>query len=126
MSKVIEGLKYSKDHEWVKIEGTTATVGITDHAQDALGEIVFVELPEVGADFEAGDEIADIESVKAASEIITPVGGNVSEVNDALEDSPELINDDCYGHFIYRMNDVVVPDDLLDAKGYEDYLSTLK
>jgi glycine cleavage system H protein len=126
MSKVIEGLKYSKDHEWVKIEGTTATVGITDHAQDALGEIVFVELPEVGADFEAGDEIADIESVKAASEIITPVGGTVSEVNDALEDSPELINDDCYGHFIYRMNDVVVPDDLLDAKGYEDYLSTLK
>src|SRR5574344_2135230 len=119
MSKVIEGLKYSKDHEWVKIEGTTATVGITDHAQDALGEIVFVELPEVGADFEAGDEIADIESVKAASEIITPVGGTVSEVNDALEDSPELINDDCYGHFIYRMNDVVVPDDLLDAKGYE-------
>lgn len=126
MSRVLEGLKYSKDHEWVRISGDEATVGITDHAQDALGEIVFIELPEEGAVFSAGDEVADIESVKAASEIITPVGGRVSEVNGALEASPELLNEDCYENFIYRMKDIEIPADLLDAKGYEDYLKTLK
>ena len=126
MSRVLEGLKYSKDHEWVRISGDEATVGITDHAQDALGEIVFIELPEEGVVFSAGAEVADIESVKAASEIITPVGGRVSEVNGALEASPELLNEDCYENFIYRMKDIEVPADLLDAKGYEEYLKTLK
>lgn len=126
MSKVIEGLKYSKDHEWVRIEGSEAVVGITDHAQDALGEIVFVELPEVGSDYAAGDEIADIESVKAASEIISPVGGKVSGVNEELTDSPELINEDCYKNYIYKMDGIEVPSDLLDAKAYSEYLQTLK
>lgn len=126
MSKVIEGLKYSKDHEWVKVDGTVATVGITDHAQDALGEIVYVELPEVDSQFAAGDDIADIESVKAASEIITPIGGTVSEVNSELDDSPELVNEDCYKNFVYKMRDIEVPSDLMDAKGYEAYLATLK
>ncbi len=126
MSRVLEGLKYSKDHEWVRISGDEAVVGITDHAQDALGEIVFIELPEEGVVFSAGDEVADIESVKAASEIISPVGGRVSEVNEALEASPELLNEDCYENFIYRMKDIEVPTDLLDAKGYEEYLKTLK
>lgn len=126
MSKILEGLKYSKDHEWVRIEGTTAVVGITDYAQDSLGEVVFVELPAVGSSFEAGESACDIESVKAASEVLCPVSGTVCAVNETLSDSPELLNDDCYGTFIFKLEDITEPDDLMDAAQYGSYLETLK
>jgi glycine cleavage system H protein len=92
-----EDLQYTKSHEWVRIEGDTATVGITDHAQDELGDVVFVELPEEGDTFDAGESFGTVESVKAVSDLYTPVGGEVVEVNSALEDAPENINEDPYG-----------------------------
>ncbi len=92
--------KYTKDHEWVKVEGTKAFIGISDHAQSELGDVVFVELPNVGDSFSAGDSFAVIESVKAASEIFTQVTGTVVEVNEALSDAPETINSDPYGSFL--------------------------
>ena len=92
-----EDLQYTKSHEWVRIEGDTATIGITDHAQDELGDVVFVELPDKGANFDAGDSFGTVESVKAVSDLYTPVGGEVVEVNSALEDAPENINEDPYG-----------------------------
>lgn len=90
-------LRYTKDHEWVRIEGDTATFGITDHAQEALGDIVFVELPEVGRNVDAGEAYAVVESVKAVSDVYAPVAGEISEVNGALEDEPDLVNSDAYG-----------------------------
>ncbi|MDQ6993532.1 MAG: glycine cleavage system protein GcvH [Mariprofundus sp.] len=90
-------LKYTKEHEWVRIEGEKATFGVSDHAQEALGDIVFVELPEVGRPLEAGEAYAVVESVKAVSDVFAPVSGVVIEVNGALEDAPELVNSDCYG-----------------------------
>ena len=92
-----EDLQYTKSHEWVRIEGDTATIGITDHAQDELGDVVFVELPEEGDTFDAGESFGTVESVKAVSDLYTPVGGEVVEVNSALEDAPENINEDPYG-----------------------------
>ena len=94
---VPEELSYTKTHEWVKREGDIATVGITDHAQDELGDVVFIELPEVGASFDAGDSFGTIESVKAVSDLYTPVGGEVVEVNGTLNDNPERVNEDPYG-----------------------------
>ncbi len=90
-------LKYTKEHEWVRIDGDTATFGISDHAQEALGDIVFVELPEVGRSIDAGEAYAVVESVKAVSDVYAPVGGEVIEVNEALEGEPELVNTDPYG-----------------------------
>ena len=90
-------LKYTKDHEWVRIEGDTATFGITDHAQEALGDIVFVELPEIGRTIDAGEAYAVVESVKAVSDVYAPVGGEITEVNNELESEPELVNTDAYG-----------------------------
>ena len=90
-------LQYTKSHEWVRIEGDTATIGITDYAQDELGDVVFVELPEEGDTFDAGESFGTVESVKAVSDIYAPVGGDVVEVNSALEDAPENINEDPYG-----------------------------
>lgn len=90
-------LKYTKDHEWVRIEGDTATFGITDHAQEALGDIVFVELPEIGRNIDAGEGYAVVESVKAVSDIYAPVSGEVTEVNEELEGKPEKVNADAYG-----------------------------
>ena len=92
-----EDLQYTESHEWVRIDGDTATIGITDHAQDELGDVVFIEMPDEGATFEAGDSFGTVESVKAVSDLYTPVGGEVVEVNSALEDAPENINDDPYG-----------------------------
>ncbi|MGI5850981.1 MAG: glycine cleavage system protein GcvH, partial [Caldicoprobacterales bacterium] len=92
--KVIEGLKYAKGHEWVRMEGNRAYIGITDFAQDELGDIVFIELPEVGTDVEVDDILGSIESVKAASDIYAPVSGTVVEVNEELEGSPELVNEE--------------------------------
>lgn len=97
MSNVPDDLKYTKKHEWARIAGNLVTVGISDHAQGELTDIVYVELPEVGAEFQAGDEIAVVESVKSTSDVYTPVSGKVVEVNSALEDGPEVINSDPYG-----------------------------
>ena len=94
---VPQDLQYTRSHEWVRTEGDTATVGITDHAQDELGDVVFVELPDEGATFDAGESFGTVESVKAVSDLYTPVGGEVVEVNSSLEDAPEKINDDPYG-----------------------------
>jgi glycine cleavage system H protein len=128
MSNVVEGLLYSKKHEWVKVEGDKAWVGITDFAQEELGEIVFVELPEVGDTYAVDDEIASIESVKAAAAMYNPLSGEVLEVNEALEDSPELINDNPYDNYIYilSISDSDEMEDLLDSDGYSAFLETLE
>ncbi len=91
-----DDIKYSKDHEWAKQDGNVVSVGINDYAQDQLGEIVFVELPEIGDTFDEGEEFGSVESVKAVSELYLPVGGEVVEINEALEDAPELVNESCY------------------------------
>lgn len=92
-----EDLKYTRSHEWVRVEGDTVTIGITDHAQDELGDVVFVELPDQGVTFDAGDSFGTVESVKAVSDLYVPVGGEVVEINSTLNDSPEKINEDPYG-----------------------------
>ena len=115
-------LQYTRTHEWVRHEGDSATVGITDHAQDELGDVVFVELPEEGATFGAGDAFGTIESVKAVSDLYAPVGGEVVEVNSALEDAPEKVNEDPYGDgWIMRLR-VSSEGDLLSAEEYEKVL----
>ena len=122
-------LKYTKDHEWVRIEGEEAVVGITDHAQSELGDITFVELPEVGKEISQSDSVATIESVKAASDIFAPLSGRVIAVNEALEGAPETINQSPYETgWIYRIS-VTSPtetDSLMDANAYEKYLEESK
>ena len=114
-----EDLQYTNSHEWVRIEGDTATIGITDHAQDELGDVVFVELPEEGATFDAGESFGTVESVKAVSDLYTPVGGEVVEVNSALEDAPENINEDPYGEgWIVKLR-TTDGADLLSPEEYE-------
>ncbi|HEX5911849.1 MAG TPA: glycine cleavage system protein GcvH [Rubrobacter sp.] len=114
-----EDLQYTKSHEWVRIEGDTATIGITDHAQDELGDVVFVELPDEGATFDAGESFGTVESVKAVSDLYAPVGGEVVEVNSALEDAPENINEDPYGEgWIVKLRTTDDPD-LLSPEEYE-------
>ena len=119
---VPEELQYTRSHEWVRTEGDTATIGITDHAQDELGDIVFVELPEEGANFDAGDSFGTVESVKAVSDLYSPVGGEVVEVNEALGDSPEKINEDPYGEGWIVKIQVSGEADLLSASDYEQFL----
>lgn len=122
MSKIIEGLFYTNNHEWVKIEGGFAFIGITDYAQESLGEIVFVELPDEESTIEAGEELGTIESVKAASDIFCPVTGTIVDVNDELEDSPELLNEDPYENWIVKVdieNESEV-NKLLSASEYKD------
>lgn len=121
--KVIEGLKYSKDHEWVKIEGNKAYIGITDHAQHSLGDIVFVEIPEVGTEVNKDDVLSVVESVKAASDVYTPVSGKVTEVNEELADSPEKINEDPYGSWIavIEISDISEIEELMDMHDYERF-----
>lgn len=120
MSKVLENLRYADSHEWVKVEGDIATVGITDYAQHALGSIVYVDMPEVGDEVTAGEEFGAVESVKAASDLISPVSGEVVEINEALEDEPELINKDAFENWIMkvRLSDAGEVDALLDAAAY--------
>jgi glycine cleavage system H protein len=114
-----EDLQYTKSHEWVRIEGDTATIGITDHAQDELGDVVFVELPEEGDTFDAGESFGTVESVKAVSDLYAPVGGEVVEVNSALEDAPENINEDPYGEgWIVKLR-TTDEADLLSSEEYE-------
>lgn len=123
MAKVIEGLYYSESHEFVKVEGNFASIGITDYAQQALGNIVYVDLPDVDDEIEAGDDFGAVESVKAASDLSTPVSGTVVEVNEALEDTPELINQDAFGAWIIKveLSDTSELDNLMDAKKYEEF-----
>lgn len=123
-------LLYSKDHEWVRVAGDTCTLGITEFAQHELGEIVFVELPEQGDSFEAHDEIGTVESVKAVAEVYTPVGGEVVEVNEILEERPELVNEDPHGEgWMVKIRidpDAEALDQLMDAGAYEEFLSGLE
>ena len=123
MAKVIEGLYYSESHEYVKIEGDFAYVGITDYAQNALGNVVYVDLPEVDDEVEADEDFGAVESVKAASALISPVTGTVVEVNEALEDKPELINEDPFENRIIKvqLSDTAELDNLMDAQAYEDF-----
>ena len=119
---VPEELQYTRSHEWVRTEGDTATIGITDHAQEELGDIVFVELPEEGATFDVGDAFGTVESVKAVSDLYAPVGGEVVEVNEVLNDTPEKINEDPYGDgWIIKLR-ASGDGDLLSASDYERLL----
>jgi len=125
---IVEGLLYTKDHEWAKVEGDTATVGITDHAQEQLGELTFIELPDTGREVKQKGELAVVESSKAASDVYSPVTGKVTEVNNDLQDKPELVNDDPYNQgWICRMEitDVGSLKNLMDSKAYEQYLQGL-
>ncbi|WP_151671255.1 glycine cleavage system protein GcvH [Nitrincola schmidtii] len=125
MSNIPNELRYVASHEWIRDEGDgTVTIGITDHAQDLLGDVVFVELPEVGDKVSAGDDIGVVESVKAASDVYAPLTGEVVAVNEDLEDAPELVNSDPYGDgwFIrLRLTDADELEDLLDADGYAEH-----
>lgn len=122
MSSVPDDLQYTKTHEWVRVEGDIATVGITDHAQDELGDVVYVELPEEGATFEAGESFGSIESVKAVSDLYAPVSGEVVEVNPALNDAPEKVNEDPYGDgWILKLR-TSGEGELLSAGEYEKFL----
>lgn len=114
-------LKYSKSHEWLKEEDGVSVIGISDFAQDALGDVVFVNLPEVGDDAAAGEAFGDVESVKAVSDLISPVSGTVCEVNEDLLDQPELLNEDPYGTWIIKVENVADTEELLDAAAYEAF-----
>ena len=122
MSKIVEGLFYTNTHEWVKVEEGFAFIGITDYAQESLGEIVFIELPEEDDSLEKGEELGAIESVKAASDILSPLTGNVVEVNEALEDGPELINEDAFANWIVKveLSDESELEGLLNAEQYKE------
>ncbi len=125
MSVVLPDLKYTKDHEWVKVEGNLARVGITDHAQAELTEIVFVELPSVGKDVAKAGVLGNVESVKTVSEVFSPVSGTVREKNDKLVDSPELLNKDPYGQGWIAAVEMTNPDDLSELMSAEDYKKLL-
>ncbi len=121
MSKIIEGLLYSESHEWVKVEGNIAVIGVSDFAQAEMGDITYVDLPDEGDEIEKGEDFGALESVKASSELYAPVSGKVVEVNTALEDAPELINEDAFENWIIKveMSDESELEDLMDAKAYE-------
>lgn len=123
MAKVIEGLYYSESHEFVKIEGEYGYIGITDYAQNALGNVVYVDMPEIDDDIEAGEEFGAVESVKAASDLIAPVSGTVVEVNENLEDTPELVNKDAYENWIVKveLRDKEELNNLMDAEAYQKF-----
>jgi glycine cleavage system H protein len=123
MATVIEGLYYSESHEYVKVEGNIGYIGITDYAQHALGNVVYVDLPDVDDEVTAGEEFGAVESVKAASDIISPVSGTIIEVNEALDDEPELLNKDAFGNWIIKveLSDKSELDSLMDAKAYEAF-----
>ena len=117
-------LKYSKSHEWVKMEGDIAVIGISDYAQDSLGDVVFINLPQEGDSVAAGEAFGDVESVKAVSEILSPVSGVICAVNEDLADSPESLNSDPYGAWIIKVENVSETEELLDAAAYEAFCAT--
>ena len=121
MAKVIEGLYYSESHEYVRVEGEYGYIGITDYAQQQLGNIVYVDMPEVDDEIDADEEFGALESVKAASDLLSPVSGTVLEINEALEDQPELLNKDAFGNWIMKvqLSDPAELDKLMDAAAYE-------
>jgi len=122
-----EDSRYAKSHEYVHVEGDIGTIGITEYAQKELGDVVFVELPQVGTQLEAADELGSIESVKAVSELFAPVSGEVVEVNEALTEKPELVNTDPYGDgwmIKVRLSDLTEVDELMSAEEYEEYIET--
>lgn len=125
MSVIMPDLKYTKNHEWVKVEGNLARVGITDHAQTELTEIVFVELPAVGKEIAKGEVLGNVESVKTVSEVFSPVGGTVKEKNDKLVDSPELLNKDPYGDGWVAVVEMADQGDLSDLMSADDYKKLL-
>ena len=114
-------LKYTKDHEWMKMEGDVAVIGISDFAQDALGDVVFINLPEVGDTVTAGESFGDVESVKAVSDVNSPVTGVIVAVNEELADSPENLNSDPYGSWIIKVENITETEELLDAAAYEAF-----
>jgi glycine cleavage system H protein len=120
MAKVIEGLYYSESHEYVSVEGDFGFIGITDYAQNALGNVVYVDMPDVDDEVTAGEEFGAVESVKAASDLYSPVTGTVVAINESLDDQPELVNQDAFGNWIIkvRLNDKSELDGLMDAKAY--------
>ncbi len=123
---VEKGLLYTKDHEWLKVDGDTGTVGISDHAQQLLGDITFVELPEMDQDCAQKDQVAVVESSKAASDVYAPVSGQVTAANEALEDHPEWVNESCYDQgWLYKLTikDMKEAEGLMDAQAYEKYLA---
>jgi len=120
-----DDVKYHREHQWVRLEGKRAVVGITDYAQEELGDIVYIELPETGVDLTAEEDITEIESTKTTAPLIAPVSGRIVEVNDALKDAPELMNEDPYGKgwiVTIEMSDPAEADDLMDSKAYEEFL----
>ena len=119
-----EGLKYSKSHEWVKEEGEEIVIGLTDFAQSELGDLVFVNLPEVGDEVTAGEAFADVESVKAVSDVYSPVSGEVSEINEELLDAPELINESPYEAWLVRVKNISGKEELLSAEEYEAFVES--
>jgi glycine cleavage system H protein len=123
MAKVLEGLYYSESHEFVRVKGDFGFVGITDYAQHALGNVVYVDMPDVDDEVEAGEEFGAVESVKAASDLISPVSGTVVEVNEALDDEPELLNKDAFENWIIKvqLSDKSELDNLMDAKAYAEF-----
>ena len=124
MSKVLEGLKYSESHEWVKVEGNIALVGVSDYAQKEMGDITYVDMPDVDDEVNAGEEFGALESVKASSDLISPVSGTVVEVNEELEDAPEKVNEDAYASWIIKVeiSDTSELDALMDAAAYKDFI----
>ena len=123
MAKFVDGLYYSEAHEYVKVEGDFAYIGISDFAQNALGNVVYVDMPEVDDEVEAGEDFGAVESVKAASDLTSPVSGTVVEVNEALEDTPELVNQDAFANWMIKveMSDKAELENLMDAKAYEEF-----
>ena len=124
MSKIVEGLLYSESHEWVKVDGNVAIIGVSDFAQGEMGDITYVDMPDIDDEFTAGDDFGALESVKTSSELVTPVSGKVVARNDSLEDSPELINEDAYAAWIVKieMNDSSELDSLMNAAAYGEFL----
>ena len=125
MSKILEGLKYSESHEWVSVDGNVATIGVTDFSQSEMGDITYVDMPDVDDEVTAGEEFGALESVKASSDLYSPVSGTVIATNEALEDSPETVNEDAYAAWIIKveMSDPSELDALMDAAAYEAFIA---
>ncbi len=128
MANVPQDLKYTKDHEWIKMDGNTGTVGITDYAQSAMGDVVYVELPDEGTDVKAGEDFVVVESVKGANDVFSPVSGTVKEINGDLDGSPELLNEDAYANWLVKLevSDKGELDSLMDAAAYAKLVEELE